>query len=74
MIREICITLLIVLSLIPSLTDAYRYSGSYIHGSPYPSRSTHWVKSYTTKNGVYHSGHLSGNPGSGVHCHENVCN
>lgn len=43
MIREIYITLLIILSLIPSLTDAYRYSGSYSHGSYYSSGSTHWL-------------------------------
>jgi hypothetical protein len=37
------------------------------------SGGTHYVKSYVTKNGVHVAGHLSGNPGSGIHCHHNVC-
>lgn len=35
--------------------------------------SVHWVRPYTTRRGVYHRGHLSGNPYSGVHCHNNIC-
>ena len=46
---------------------SYRGYGYYSHGS------THRVRPYTNKSGVYHSGHLSGNPRSGVHCHNNIC-
>jgi len=33
----------------------------------------HYVRPYVKKNGTYVQGHLSGNPGSGIHCHNNVC-
>jgi hypothetical protein len=36
--------------------------------------STHYVRPYVKQNGTYVKGHLSGNPYSGVHCHDNVCN
>lgn len=34
---------------------------------------THYVRSYTKKNGTHIQGHQSGNPRSGVHCHGNFC-
>lgn len=33
----------------------------------------HYVNSYTKSNGTYVQGHLAGNPGSGIHCHNNIC-
>lgn len=36
--------------------------------------NTHYVNSYTRDNGTTVDGHYSGNPSSGVHCHNNVCN
>ena len=34
---------------------------------------THYVRGYTRSNGTYVEGHRSGNPNSGIHCHDNVC-
>ncbi|MBN2689730.1 MAG: hypothetical protein JXR42_03925 [Gammaproteobacteria bacterium] len=34
---------------------------------------THYVQSYTRGDGTYVQGHLAGNPGSGVNCHDNLC-
>lgn len=39
----------------------------------YNSGSTHEVSGYTNSNGTYVAPHLSGNPGSGVHCKNNIC-
>jgi hypothetical protein len=39
----------------------------------YSSGSTHSVRGYVRKNGTYVQPHRSGNPGSGIHCHNNVC-
>lgn len=33
----------------------------------------HSVRGYVTKRGSYHKPHLSGNPRSGIHCHNNIC-
>jgi hypothetical protein len=33
----------------------------------------HNVRSYERTDGTYVESHLSGNPGSGIHCHYNVC-
>lgn len=33
----------------------------------------HSVRSYTRNDGTYVQSHLSGNPGSGIHCHNDVC-
>lgn len=35
--------------------------------------STHYVKPYIRRDGTYVQGHRSGNPGSGVHCQNDVC-
>ncbi len=35
--------------------------------------SVHSVRSYYRMNGSYVPSHLAGNPGSGVHCRNNVC-
>ena len=35
--------------------------------------NTHYVDGYTRSNGTYVEGHEAGNPGSGVHCHHNIC-
>ena len=34
---------------------------------------THTVHTYTKRDGTVVKKHLSGNPGSGIHCHNNVC-
>lgn len=34
---------------------------------------THEVSSYTRNDGTYVEEHRAGNPGSGIHCHDNVC-
>ena len=34
---------------------------------------THSVKPYVRKDGTFVQGHRAGNPGSGVHCHDNIC-
>jgi hypothetical protein len=36
--------------------------------------NTHTVHSYERSDGTYVEQHEAGNPGSGVHCHDNVCN
>lgn len=41
------------------------------YGSGYGN--THDVKPYFKKDGTYVEGHKSGNPRSGVHCHNNIC-
>ncbi|MFH1334699.1 MAG: hypothetical protein ABIH77_05345 [Pseudomonadota bacterium] len=55
----------------------YRAPSYHIHSrtySRYRLRSgTHWVRTYTKRDGTIVHGHLSGNPGSGIHCHHNVC-
>lgn len=35
---------------------------------------THYVRSYVKRDGTIVQAHRAGNPGSGVHCHNNVCN
>lgn len=51
--------------------------GGAHYAQPHVTRSsqggTHYVRPYVKKNGTYVQGHLSGNPGSGIHCHNNVC-
>jgi hypothetical protein len=39
----------------------------------FASGGTHEVQSYYRGDGTYVEEHLSGNPGSGIHCHDNVC-
>jgi len=34
---------------------------------------THEVSGYSRSDGTYVQPHLSGNPGSGIHCHDDVC-
>ncbi len=34
---------------------------------------THYVDSYVRQDGTSVEGHMAGNPGSGIHCHDNVC-
>lgn len=34
---------------------------------------THTVKPYTKRDGTFVQGHRAGNPGSGIHCHNNIC-
>jgi len=54
-----------------SVKSSDSYGGTY---STYSSvGNTHFVSSYTRRNGTYVQGHLAGNSGSGVHCHNNVC-
>jgi len=51
--------------------SSYRLPKTYQSGSSYGR--THSVRSYVRKDGTFVQGHLSGNPRSGVHCHDNVC-
>ncbi len=41
------------------------------YATPYPG--THWVRTYRRRDGTIVRRHLAGNPGSGIHCHNNVC-
>jgi len=34
---------------------------------------THNVRPYFKKDGTFVQGHRAGNPGSGIHCHDNIC-
>ncbi len=34
----------------------------------------HTVRTYEKRDGTVVHEHLAGNPGSGTHCHDNVCN
>ena len=34
---------------------------------------SHWVHTYTKKDGTIVEGHRAGNPGSGTHCHNSDC-
>lgn len=43
-----------------SMTAFARYGVHYVHG-------------YYRHNGTYVRGHYAGNPGSGIHCHNNIC-
>ena len=45
----------------------------FLCGNVFASGGTHYVNGYTRSNGTYVEGHESGNPGSGIHCHDNVC-
>jgi len=65
-----------------SLTDgsaAENRVGSLVNYSSFNSMTptympdTHYVEPYYRQNGTYIQGHRSGNPGSGVHCNNNVC-
>jgi len=42
-------------------------------GAAFAYGGTHWVSSYSRSDGTYVQGHEAGNPGSGIHCHDNVC-
>lgn len=35
--------------------------------------STHWVRPYVNRNGIYHTPHLSANPYAGLHCRNDIC-
>ena len=41
--------------------------------SDYYSGGTHYVEGYSRSDGTYVEGHEAGNPGSGIHCHDSVC-
>jgi hypothetical protein len=34
---------------------------------------THYTRPYIKKSGTFVQGHHSGNPGSGIHCHDGIC-
>lgn len=46
---------------------------SYPENSYRTTGDTHYVRPYVKQDGTYVEGHESGNPGSGIHCHDNVC-
>ena len=46
-------------------------SQSHAYSSGYGR--THSVRPYFKKDGTFVQGHRSGNPGSGVHCHNDIC-
>lgn len=50
---------------------SYRLPKTPKYGSSYGR--THNVRPYFKKNGTFVQGHRAGNPGSGVHCRNNVC-
>jgi len=51
----------------------YPHYSHYRNNYSYRSGGTHWVRTYRKRNGTIVQGHLSGNPGSGIHCHNNIC-
>ena len=53
-------------------TSLFAYSNSN-YNDGYSESDTHYVRPYVKQDGTYVEGHRSGNPGSGVHCHDNVC-
>ena len=57
--------------LLMSETYAYRSYRSPKHSNSYGR--THSVRPYFKKDGTYVERHRSGNPRSGVHCHNNTC-
>lgn len=62
--------IIVILSLL--MTTAV-YARSYTYKSSYGSHgSTHWVRPYVKKNGSYYQPHLSANPNSGLHYHNNI--
>lgn len=58
--------IILVVMLIPIIISAQSYYKNY-------RGNTHYVHSYVKKNGTVVTGHYSGNPKSGVHCHNNMC-
>jgi hypothetical protein len=52
-------------------TSHAMYQSSNVNA--YAVSSTHDVRPYTKRDGTYVEGHKAGNPGSGVHCRNNVC-
>ena len=58
-----------VCALIMISSISFAFAGQY----KLSAYRTHSVRAYRTKKGVYHKSHISGNPGSGVHCHNNIC-
>lgn len=66
-------SMIVILSL---LLPVIAYARGYHMGRmpSYRSHSgIHWVRPYVTRKGSYHRSHLSANPRSGLHCHNNVC-
>lgn len=62
------------MSLVSESYARQSYSHSYRSpkfGSSYGK--THSVRPYLRKDGTYIQRHRSGNPRSGVHCHNNIC-
>lgn len=64
------ITLIILVIPIMGKSHAYRTSTSQSKSSG----SIHSVRPYLNKKGTYYRTHLSGNPQSGMHCQNNICN
>jgi hypothetical protein len=68
--KSTCALLVSIVLLTPTALLANSYSNPY--GS-YENEGTHYVQSYEKKDGTFVEGHRSGNPGSGIHCEDNVC-
>jgi hypothetical protein len=69
--KIICYFLIILIFVSPTVMARGYHIGKISSHRSYSS--THTVRPYVTKRGSYHKAHLSGNPRSGVHCHNNVC-
>lgn len=69
--KKIICAILLTATLLASFSILARGYGHSSYGY-HSSNSTHYVRPYVKQNGTYVKGHLSGNPYSGVHCHDNV--
>ncbi len=63
-------------SLLPISSSYAKRGYSYSYKTPRYSSSygnTHTVRPYLKKDGTFVQGHRAGNPGSGMHCKNNIC-
>lgn len=56
-----------------SYADFYNRAYRESKENTFATENTHHVRPYFRRDGTYVHGHLSGNPGSGIHCRDNVC-
>ena len=56
-----------------SLSDFYHRAYRESLENRLATENTHHVEPYFKRNGSFVNGHRSGNPGSRIHCRDNVC-